>query len=350
MNRLFSLLLVLSTSICNTWAYSSEQTTDVVTNKNDDNTAVSTNDKDFTFDDIQFWVGEGSNKAAIVIQWNDDNSPNTLVWGYRWDGDAYGIDMFKAVAQADTRLVLLTQFTGSMGNTVCGVGYDDEPFTIEYDLEHAMNNPRNAFDFVEPIDNILGQTSVPLHPLEDINKAIEEGLVNGVIYHPLNAEVYGYPSYDYDSWTSSDAKHWDAGWYSGYWSYNVRDSQEDKFSYSNLGYSSRKLQDGSWDAWMYNDFAEGMSTLSNIFTAATIIPVGITDVDITANITFDDNLISFINMRNYHCCIYDITGKLIKTLTISNDKEDIHINVNKGIYIIKASNGNDNISTKYIKL
>lgn len=42
----------------------------------------------FSFDDIQFWVGEGENKAALVLQWNAEGETNALVWGYRWDGNA----------------------------------------------------------------------------------------------------------------------------------------------------------------------------------------------------------------------------------------------------------------------
>ena len=51
-----------------------------------------------SFDDIDYWVGEGPNRAALVIQWNDDNSPGALAWGYRWSGNATGLDMINAIA------------------------------------------------------------------------------------------------------------------------------------------------------------------------------------------------------------------------------------------------------------
>ena len=60
-------------------------------------------DASFTFDDIQYWVGNGSNKAALVIEWHDGNRPDAMVWGYRWDGEATGHDMIVAIAQADHR-------------------------------------------------------------------------------------------------------------------------------------------------------------------------------------------------------------------------------------------------------
>lgn len=49
-------------------------------------------------DDIQHWTGSGTNRAALVLQWNDAFSPSSLVWGYRWDGQATGLDMLRAIA------------------------------------------------------------------------------------------------------------------------------------------------------------------------------------------------------------------------------------------------------------
>ena len=40
--------------------------------------------------DIQLWAGTGANEAAMVIDWNDGKSDESLVWGYRWDGSATG--------------------------------------------------------------------------------------------------------------------------------------------------------------------------------------------------------------------------------------------------------------------
>lgn len=55
-----------------------------------------------SFDDILHWVGEGANQAALVIQWNDGLEPVSLVWGYRWDGEATGLDMLLAIAGQTT--------------------------------------------------------------------------------------------------------------------------------------------------------------------------------------------------------------------------------------------------------
>ena len=230
-------------------------------------------DASFTFEDIQYWVGNGSNKAALVIEWHDGNRPDAIVWGYRWDGEATGHDMIVAIAQADPRLVLLTQYTGWMGYTIDGIGYGESRLNISYDLEGAKSEPKNAFKFEPPITNpLLGQTSHPEHPAEDVAAAIRQGVQTGVIYHPINAERYGYPSYDYDHWSCSNGIHWQAGWYYGYWSYFVRSSQTSNFSYSGLGATSRVLTDGCWDAWSWNgnmNTSEGTQP-GDVFVAATI--------------------------------------------------------------------------------
>jgi len=94
-----------------------------------------------SFNDIRCWAGSGANQAALVLQWNDSGSPASLVWGYRWNGNATGLDMLRAVAGttriadlagdplgsdygADTRLALgLVQY--SFGLSVVSLDYSD---------------------------------------------------------------------------------------------------------------------------------------------------------------------------------------------------------------------------------
>lgn len=228
-------------------------------------------DASFSFDDIKFWVGSGSKKAALVIEWHDGRSPDAMVWGYRWDGEACGHDMIVAIAEADPKLLLLTQYTGPLGYTIDGIGYGAN-LDIRYDLDGAKNESRNAFKFEPPITNpLLGQTGFPENPSSDVAMAIQQGVRTGVIYHPINAQKYGYPSYDYDYWTCGNGVHWNAGWYYGYWSYFVRSSQTSDFSYSGLGATSRMLTDGCWDGWSWNgDMSTTEGTgLSDSFIAAT---------------------------------------------------------------------------------
>jgi hypothetical protein len=163
---------------------------------------------DFRVDDIQCWIGEGENRAILVVQWNDGKEPAALVWGYRWNGTKYGIDMIMDIAKADNRFFLLTHATGPMGNTAAGFGYD-----------------------------ISGNNSIQLRAPDGSLKTLVDGIVQT-------------DAYDYDDWSCTDpTAHWKAGWYLNYWSYWVADNIGSKWEYSNLGASSRKLTNNSVDAW-----------------------------------------------------------------------------------------------------
>ena len=55
------------------------------------------------FDDIEFWFGSGANQSALAIDWNGQSTAdNSLVWGYRWDGTAQGVEMLSASVEAVT--------------------------------------------------------------------------------------------------------------------------------------------------------------------------------------------------------------------------------------------------------
>ena len=64
------------------------------------------------FDDVSFWVGSGSNQAALAIDWDGRSAQsdldNALVWGFRWDGIATAADLFNAIVEADPRLYAKT--------------------------------------------------------------------------------------------------------------------------------------------------------------------------------------------------------------------------------------------------
>ena len=59
------------------------------------------------FRSIAYWVGNGDYSTALVVKWDDGKGGNTnLVWGYRFNAGATGIDMLRDVAAADPRLNL----------------------------------------------------------------------------------------------------------------------------------------------------------------------------------------------------------------------------------------------------
>ena len=188
------------------------------------------------FQSIRHWAGTGDKKAALIIQFNDGKDEVGYVWGYRWDGTASGEDMVRAVARASRSLTALVQYTGSMGSTLDGVGLSQDRVHLshlEYDFQSAAVEGQVSFGYFEP-NTMMGQTTAPGNSTPQlIQNAIEASRTTGIIEHPLNARRYGYPAYDYDFWKlSQDYRedpelHWQAGWYDGYWSYWLCDTDTD---------------------------------------------------------------------------------------------------------------------------
>ncbi len=186
-------------------------------------------ENEFTFDDIQSWSGEGSKKAALVIQWNDPRETHALVFGYRWDGLATGADMIRAVVADNPRLYGLIQYTNVSSPTDPLGGYTINGFGWDADADGDIELFDSGYG-----DYYTSETGLFIHP------------------RGYNPDLGGSSDYDYDNWETVDADDfWQAGWYIGYWSYWVKDSSEANFGYSGWGASGRVLEDGSWDGWNY---------------------------------------------------------------------------------------------------
>jgi hypothetical protein len=171
---------------------------------------------DFTFDDIQYWVGEGQNKAMLIIQWNDGKNPDALVWGYKWNGKKYGYDMVVDIAKTDERLFAITSNDEMFGWSIGGIGYD-----------------------------ISGNNSIQL----TFNGGAPQTPVNGLIENS-----------DFNGAVCTDNKaHWATGWLEGYWGYWLWETDavdnypgSNKYHSSMLGASDRELTDGSRDIWYWD--------------------------------------------------------------------------------------------------
>jgi hypothetical protein len=83
----------------------------------------------FTFDDVQFWAGTGSSKSMLVIDWNDGVNPQSLAWGYRWDGTKTGLDMLNDIDAADWQLSVQYDMWGFVANLTRG----DHSFDASWD-------------------------------------------------------------------------------------------------------------------------------------------------------------------------------------------------------------------------
>jgi hypothetical protein len=86
-----------------------------------------------SLDDIQLWTGSGTNRAALVIEWNSPEIFNTttvaapvanktMVWGYRFNGQATGTQMFTAILASDPKLYAAADV--SFGTFIESIGYN----------------------------------------------------------------------------------------------------------------------------------------------------------------------------------------------------------------------------------
>lgn len=164
----------------------------------------------FSFDDIEFWVGTGENRAALVIDWfESDFATPALVWGYRWNGTASGADMLVDIVAADERLF------AKLG---------DSPMSIV-----------RTFGFGYDADND-GEFGI-----DDGTQFDAEGL------------AFSGPA---DLATSIDVSdYYSEGWFTGFWHYSVASANpygSGAWSDTTLGMASRMLADGAWDSWVFS--------------------------------------------------------------------------------------------------
>lgn len=58
----------------------------------------------FDFARIERWTGSGTNRSALVVDWNHGRNPHALAWGFRWDGFATTYDLLRAITNNDPGL------------------------------------------------------------------------------------------------------------------------------------------------------------------------------------------------------------------------------------------------------
>jgi hypothetical protein len=173
-------------------------------------------------DDIQNWTGTGSNRAGLVVQWNDGTNPTSLAWGYRWNGSATGIDMLQAiagswqVADSNDPGVILSSGSGNDGRLTLGIqdfGWGKAVNSITFN-DSGVTRTRSdwASGFWEYF-NVGGTFLTP--PSGDPNTFLGTSSYPGAV-------------------TGSD---WVSSW---------------------SGFDSRILSNGSWDGW---SFAPGFATV-----------------------------------------------------------------------------------------
>lgn len=164
------------------------------------------------FDDIIYWVGSGANQAAMVIDWNDGTETQSFAWGYRWDGEATGRDMFQAIAGFITDI-------------------DDEP--VSEGADASLTAVYQFFSFGPSVTAITYDDGGTEHS--------EDG------FGPDSTGYWGYwifgGDFEYSLWPSGTATYDVAGSSS----YAAVD-----WTYSPTGFAARPLINGSWDGWSWS--------------------------------------------------------------------------------------------------
>jgi len=171
-----------------------------------------------TFDSIKFWAGSGANRAAMVIQWNDAGTPTSLLWGYRWDGVATGIDMVQAIAGSAT-----SREDGQSVFLKVATGADPR-------LALSLIN----YSFGRAVEALVFNDREIIRTQNDWSTGYwEYSVFGGTIIYDLYSDTWDYlgqATYDQQGTTTYS----DVNWF-----------------FSPIGISERILVDGSWDAFSF---------------------------------------------------------------------------------------------------
>ncbi len=114
-----------------------------------------------TFDDIKYWVGNGTNKCAVVIDFNDGSvADSSFAWGYRWNGDAPSMKaILDEITASDPRLKMFASFS-EYGSFIEAFAYDVDndggTFTRTYNsttyaYDHAQSDDDDLFPALESV-------------------------------------------------------------------------------------------------------------------------------------------------------------------------------------------------------
>ncbi len=215
------------------------------------------------WDKIVHWVGEGENRAAIAVQFNDGLAQETYVWGYRWSGnrEINSRDMLAAIAAQCGTIEVLEQRTSNAENgyTLGGIGFStagDICGNLGFDFDAARNDGRITFNYYATAPD--GITIIG--PGDDTPRlyrhAINEAAAGShIIQHPVDVTAYGTACRDYDHWQVGDispSRHWNSGWNDGNWIAWIGGVDSSTLNYSGMCYATRAIKPDEVVVWNFN--------------------------------------------------------------------------------------------------
>ena len=196
-----------------------------------------------SMDDIQFWIGSGTNRAGLVIEWSTPESftystvpapiaDQSLVWGYRFNGTVTAAQMFEAIVAADPRLYALGVIDPRYGLGIYGIGFH---LGIISDLGVTDGTATNYFpNGLQTNVTVDVDAAVPLNP-GDLYWSGFNG-PNWETWNELGDAGGFFSSPDRGTnayWTPTETNYDSAG-YQGQW------------EFAQAGLSSLQLTNGSW--------------------------------------------------------------------------------------------------------
>ena len=106
----------------------------------------------FRMGNIQYWVGQGTNSCAIVVDFNDGEAGNrSFAWGYRWNGEAPSVTaIMNEITANDPRLKMFAS-TSQYGSFIEAFAYDADGDGGTF--ERVWNANTYAYDFVKSDDD-----------------------------------------------------------------------------------------------------------------------------------------------------------------------------------------------------
>lgn len=111
----------------------------------------------FTENDIKFWVGTGSKKAYFIADFNDNNTPKSYAWGYRFDADnLMAEDMINAIVAAEPKIQtdILSGYLYSFSYNHHTPGTDDSWITWHGTNPETMSNENYGAGYTSLTDGL----------------------------------------------------------------------------------------------------------------------------------------------------------------------------------------------------
>ncbi len=142
-------------------------------------------DESFTFDDIHFWVGEGTNRAAVVIDWNNGQPGSSLAWGIRWNGPSTNVAHLLQVLAHEDRRLHAALASESWGTWVLGFAYDADGDGGAFDMDGGRATDRDDYVGVDDFSSSYYWTLVTA------NTAV---LTQGTTWNYGSGADYVYPA------------------------------------------------------------------------------------------------------------------------------------------------------------